>query len=117
MLRNSPTGIALSLSRRIGSLVRSSRSGSRVGAGISAFPSLHVAGAAWVAAVVASLSRKLAPLAWAYFLLILMGSVYLGWHYALDGIAGLIIALVMFRLVSWSPRREAKLRPATELGE
>ena len=83
--------------------------GSRVGAGISAFPSLHVAGAAWVAAVVSSYSRKLVPVAWAYFLLILMGSVFLGWHYALDGIAGLVIALLMYRLVSLTPGRTAKL--------
>lgn len=91
--------------------------GSRVGAGISAFPSLHVAGAAWVAAVVSSYSRKLAPLAWAYFLLILMGSVFLGWHYALDGIAGLIIALIMYRLVSLNFRSEAKLQPLVGLGD
>jgi len=83
--------------------------GSRVGAGISAFPSLHVAGAAWVATVVTGFSRKLAPLAWAYFVLILMGSVFLGWHYALDGIAGLVIALIMYRLVSIRPARNAGL--------
>ncbi len=92
-------------------------SGSRVGAGISAFPSLHVAGAAWVASVVSSYSRKLAPVAWAYFLLMLMGSVFLGWHYALDGIAGLAIALLMYRLVSWSPRGQAKLGLATGIGD
>jgi hypothetical protein len=89
--------------------------GSRVGAGISAFPSLHVAGAAWVAAVVSSYSKKLAPVAWAYFLLILMGSVFLGWHYALDGIAGLVIALVMYRLVSINAKREAKQAPIVGL--
>ncbi|HEU4498556.1 MAG TPA: phosphatase PAP2 family protein [Sphingomicrobium sp.] len=91
--------------------------GSRVGAGISAFPSLHVAGAAWVAAVVTSFSRKLGPVAWAYFGLILLGSVYLGWHYALDGIAGLVIALVMYRVVSLSNGREAKLQPASGFGD
>jgi membrane-associated phospholipid phosphatase len=62
-----------------------------------------------VAAVVTSYSRKLAPVAWAYFMLILMGSVFLGWHYALDGIAGLVIALVMYRLVSLNPKSEARL--------
>ena len=81
--------------------------GSRVGAGISAFPSLHVAGAAWVATGATGFSRKLAPLAWAYFVLILMGSVFLGWHYALDDIAGLVIALIMYRLVSIRPARNA----------
>jgi hypothetical protein len=89
----------------------------RVGTGISAFPSLHVAGAAWVADVVSSYSRKLAPLAWAYFVLILMGSVFLGWHYALDGIAGLVIAILMYRVVALVPKRDARLRPAAELIE
>lgn len=89
----------------------------RVGTGISAFPSLHVAGAAWVAIVVSSYSRLLAPLAWAYFVLIMMGSVFLGWHYALDGIAGLIIAVLMCRVVSLVPKKEAKLQPAAELSE
>jgi hypothetical protein len=91
--------------------------GSRVGAGISAFPSLHVAGAAWVAVVVSSYSRKLAPLAWAYFMLILTGSVFLGWHYALDGIAGLVIALLVYRLVSPNPRSASKLGLATGIGD
>lgn len=91
--------------------------GSRVGAGISAFPSLHVAGAAWVAAVVSSFSRKLAPVAWAYFTVILMGSVFLGWHYALDGIAGLVIALIMYRLVSLNAKREARLEPVVGLSD
>ena len=90
---------------------------SRIGTGISAFPSLHVAGAAWVAIVVASYWRLLAPLAWAYFVLILMGSIFLGWHYALDGIAGLIIAILAYRVVSLNPKREATLQPAAGLGD
>ena len=90
---------------------------SRIGTGISAFPSLHVAGAAWVAIVVSSYSRLLALLAWAYFVLILMGSVFLGWHYALDGIAGLIIAILMYRVVSLVPKGQSKLQPITEFGE
>jgi hypothetical protein len=91
--------------------------GSRVGAGISAFPSLHVAGAAWVAAVVSSYSRKMAPIAWAYFTLILMGSVYLGWHYALDGIAGLLIAAAMCRLVARRQRGVVQMELAPQAGD
>ena len=94
-----------------------SDNGSRIGAGISAFPSLHVAGAAWVAVVISSYVRKLAPVAWAYFALILMGSVYLGWHYALDGIAGLLIAAAMCRLVAWRQRNDANLELATQVNE
>jgi PAP2 superfamily len=90
--------------------------GSRVGAGISAFPSVHVAGAAWVAAVVSSYSKKAAPIAWAYFALILMGSAYLGWHYALDGIAGLLIAAAAFRLAAWRQRGHLRPKLAAQVG-
>lgn len=81
--------------------------GEGVGVGISAFPSLHVAGAAWVAIVISSYWRPLAPLAWVYFTLILLGSVYLGWHYIADGIAGFGIAVIAYRSAMW------RLGPAT----
>lgn len=71
--------------------------GSKIGGGISAFPSLHVAGAAWLALVIRSYERRAAPFAFAYLALILMGSVYLGWHYAADGIAGIAIAVAAMR--------------------
>lgn len=85
--------------------------GEGVGIGISAFPSLHVAGAAWVAIVISSYWRALAPLAWVYFTLILLGSVFLGWHYIADGIAGFGIAVIAYRSAMW------KLRPATLEGQ
>lgn len=77
--------------------------GAAIGSGISAFPSMHVAGAAWVAIVVGSFVKQLKPLAWAYFVLILLGSVYLGWHYVMDGVAGGVIAWVTYRVALWKP--------------
>jgi len=91
--------------------------GSKVGAGISAFPSLHVAGAAWVATVASSYFKRLAPIAWAYFVLILLGSVYLGWHYALDGLAGMLIAVAAWQLVAWRQRGEVPLKAALDVGD
>lgn len=58
---------------------------SRLGTGISAMPSMHLAVATLNALMITSLSRKLGILAWAYVATILLGSVYLGWHYAIDG--------------------------------
>lgn len=52
--------------------------------GISAFPSIHVAVSTWMVITFRN------PLAAAYAVFIFIGSVALGWHYALDGIAGAI---------------------------
>ena len=72
--------------------------GYRTGSGISAFPSLHVAGAFWIALVTRAYLPRLQLIGWAYWLTILIGSVYLGWHYAIDGIAGTALALMLFSL-------------------
>lgn len=66
--------------------------GGDVGTGISAMPSLHVAIALWVALVIRSFVPKAAFVGFAYFALILLGSVLLGWHYAVDGIVAIGIA-------------------------
>lgn len=60
--------------------------------GISAFPSIHVATSAWIAI---SFRRWWA---YAYLALIFFGSIILGWHYALDGIAGAIGAVLCYAL-------------------
>ncbi|MEO3429561.1 phosphatase PAP2 family protein [Pelagibius sp. CAU 1746] len=62
------------------------KGGGLIGAGISAMPSMHVAIALWIALVVRALLPRLQLLGWAYFAVILVGSVHLGWHYAVDGI-------------------------------
>jgi hypothetical protein len=66
--------------------------------GVAAFPSLHVA-AHWLFALWA---RKGARLLFVSFvvatLLTLIGSVLTGWHYAVDGYAGLLLAWLCYRL-------------------
>ena len=79
--------------------------GDAIGGGISAMPSIHVAIAAWVALAVRSLFRPLAIIGWAFFAVIMVGSVYLGWHYAVDGIAGALAALVAWKLADMTLRR------------
>ena len=61
-------------------------------AGISAMPSLHVGLAVLIALVAGQRSRWLAAFLWIYAVLIQVGSVVLGWHYAIDGYAGALIA-------------------------
>ena len=63
------------------------------GGGISAMPSMHVAVSLWLALVMQAYFPRLQFLGWAYFTVILIGSVHLGWHYAVDGIVASAIAI------------------------
>jgi hypothetical protein len=71
--------------------------------GISAFPSMHVAGAVWMVLAMRLIYPKVQSLLWAYLVLVLVGSVALGWHYAMDGIgaaAGTILCFVLARFIT-----------------
>jgi hypothetical protein len=70
--------------------------GALIGGGISAFPSMHVALAAWFALVLKDRGAPLIGIA--YLLAIFFCSIVLGWHYAVDGAAGIGIALLGDRL-------------------
>jgi membrane-associated phospholipid phosphatase len=87
--------------------------GDKIGGGISAMPSIHVAMTAWLALAMRSLFRPLQWAGWAFFGIVLVGSVYLGWHYAVDSLAGTIAAVLSWQLAaavidrahSWRVRR------------
>lgn len=64
-----------------------------LGSGISAFPSVHVGMATLIALYVAERWRPAAPLAALYLLAVLFLSVYLGWHYAVDGYFSILVVL------------------------
>lgn len=72
-----------------------------LGSGISAMPSLHVALTTLSALLLSRLSRTAGVLAWAYLALILVGSVHLGWHYAIDGYASIIAVGLIWRAAGW----------------
>jgi hypothetical protein len=73
-------------------------SGNMLGGGISAFPSMHVAMAVSVALVASRLNRWLGAAAWVFALFIQIGSVHLGWHYAVDGYASTLLATLFWKL-------------------
>ncbi|RME68958.1 MAG: PAP2 family protein [Alphaproteobacteria bacterium] len=77
----------------------------QVGAGISAMPSLHVAVATLIALTAWQHSRAWGWAMSAYAALILVGSVHLGWHYAVDGYAAIAATLAIWwltgRLLAW----------------
>lgn len=74
------------------------------GTGISAFPSMHVAIAVLNAWFLSSQNRYLGFAGWAFAAVILFGSVYTGWHYALDGYA----SILMVSLIWWATGRDWK---------
>lgn len=85
-----------------------------VGAGISAMPSLHIATVAWIYLVFRGQGSRLAPIAALFGLYIFALSVALGWHYAVDGIAGIAGAMVsQWACGFWVARRNAT-KPAME---
>lgn len=59
-----------------------------LGSGISAMPSMHVAMAVLLALLFWRTNRLLGIFGWLYALIIQIGSVHLGWHYAIDGYLG-----------------------------
>jgi len=65
--------------------------------GISAFPSMHVAMAVLFALYATRRSRLAGILMWAFAGIIMISSVVLGWHYALDGYAGALISLTIWK--------------------
>lgn len=64
--------------------------------GISAMPSIHVTSSAVMMLLGWKIDRRLGWVLTIFTGLIFVGSVRLGWHYAADGIAGLLLAAVFW---------------------
>jgi len=85
---------------------------SPIGAGISAMPSVHVASSVWIALTCRSLlPRIFGVLATAFAALIFVGSIYLGWHYFVDAVAGIASGAAAWALAGaylrWRARTSA----------
>lgn len=72
-----------------------------LGTGISAFPSVHIAMATLWTILAFRSSIRLGIAALAFLLIILVGSVALGWHYAIDGYASIIVTMLIWKVVGW----------------
>ncbi|CDZ46895.1 Membrane-associated phospholipid phosphatase [Neorhizobium galegae bv. officinalis] len=66
------------------------------GGGISAFPSVHVGLITLNAFFLAERSRRLAIVGFVYVGFIQLSSVYLGWHYAIDGYVSFIVVTLAY---------------------
>jgi hypothetical protein len=71
---------------------------------ISAMPSIHVAMPVLFACAIRRLGNWASILAWGYVLVTLIGSVYLGWHYAIDGYVAVVAVLGLWWLAGWVTR-------------
>jgi hypothetical protein len=78
-----------------------------VGAGISAMPSVHNALSVLFALAAFKINRIAGWVAAAYAVLIWLGSIYLGWHYAIDGLAAALLTLAIWPLAGLAADRLA----------
>lgn len=77
--------------------------GSQHSLSISAMPSMHVATTTLVALLGWRINRWLGLAATVFLLLIVLGSIHLGWHYAIDAYAGAFGALAIWLAVGRLP--------------
>ena len=67
--------------------------------GISAMPSMHISLSFLFALVGWRVGRKTGMFFTVYLILMFVGSVHLGWHYAIDGYVGALVTLLLWWLV------------------
>ena len=82
--------------------------------GISAMPSMHIAMVTVIALLGWSHSRLLGMLFTFFAIVILIGSVHLAWHYAVDGYAAALAVCVLWAIVGAVLRRLAPLLGISE---
>ena len=84
--------------------------GTMLGSGISAMPSMHLAIATLMALLGWRINRWLGIGYTAFAAIILVGSVHLAWHYAIDGYVSIVAAIAVWHATGWAMRR----RPGVE---
>lgn len=77
--------------------------------GISAMPSMHVATAVLFALCAWRFNRVSGIVLTIFAVVIMIGSVLLGWHYALDGYVGAAGAYAIWRVVGWALSRSSNV--------
>jgi hypothetical protein len=68
-----------------------------IGSGISAMPSMHVSMAFMMALSAMKINKWFGRVMLAYTAVIMFGSVYLGWHYAVDGYVSIAVTYLIWR--------------------
>ena len=73
---------------------------------ISGFPSLHLAAVVLGSLYLGHVHRILALFSWLFFLVTICSTLYFGWHFMLDDIGGVLLAVFVYYLISGSGRIE-----------
>lgn len=85
-----------------------------LGSGISAMPSLHISVAVLLALVGWRTNRGIGIFLTAHAFLIFIGSVHLGWHYAVDGYVSVIVTLLIWRFSGYLAKNLPERRESTK---
>jgi hypothetical protein len=99
--------VTLSVQERLWDTYRFNGQGGVINGAVMAMPSLHVAAAFSLYLVGRAVHRVLGWALGLFTVAILVATVHLGWHYAIDGYAGIFGALLIWaavgRLLGWPP--------------
>ncbi|MDP3659197.1 phosphatase PAP2 family protein [Phenylobacterium sp.] len=77
---------------------------SSLGAGISAFPSMHMSMTTLCVLAAWRLDRRAGWAMLAFALVITAGSIHLAWHYAADGLFAIVSSVCLWKLAGWATR-------------
>lgn len=91
---------AVRVQRYLWSLYASGEQG--IGSGISAFPSMHVSLVTLNALFLSEVSRRWGLVGFIYVAVIVVSSVYLAWHYAIDGYAAIVLTVTIYAVVRYA---------------
>ncbi|WP_243974533.1 phosphatase PAP2 family protein [Vibrio natriegens] len=83
---------------------------SSLGAGISAMPSMHVSSSTLLALGAYQISKKAGVVLWSFALVIMISSVYLGWHYAVDGYLAFFITILVWKFSQYIVSKSIKIK-------
>ncbi len=72
--------------------------------GISAMPSMHNGSSTLFVLAAFCINRRFGCVMLAFLATIVIGSVHLAWHYAVDAYAGILVALLMWFVAGWLTR-------------